>query len=374
LGPGQFLTSNGSIRENDSGAWFMANWDTKIGRIPFRGDIGIRYALTDTIGTGFNFDPTAKAIVPVTIKNQYHDWLPSLNVVVEPADDFLIRVSLAEVMSRPNLPDLVPGISATKQGTGALAVSGGNALLRPYRAKDADMSFEWYYEKGALFSIAFFYKHLDTLIASQNTNTAFAGNPFGIPSSIALAACGGAFSSNCNDTNPTNFSFKVNQPGAPLYGTEINLQQPFDFLPGWYQNFGFLGNVTLVQARQNYLAADGTISATADLENLSRTSYNATLYYDDSIFQARVSAAFRSKFLNTNGVNPGNGNDLSITKGALYVDASMSYKYNENLLISLQGLNLSNTPVISYLDSVGQRLNHGDWTGSEIFLGIHYTH
>ena len=179
--------------------------------------------------------------------------------------------SAALAMSRPNLPDLVPGISASKSGTGALSISGGNALLRPFRSKDLDTSFEWYYSKGALFSIAFFYKHIDTLIASQNTNIPFTGNPFNLPNSIALAACGGVFLQNCNADNPANFSFKVNQKGAPLYGTEINWQQPFDFLPDWWANFGVLGNATFVQARQNYLAASGAIQAVADLENMSRT-------------------------------------------------------------------------------------------------------
>jgi iron complex outermembrane receptor protein len=374
LGPGQYLTQNGTIRENDFSGWGMLNWDTTIGRVPFRGNIGLRYATTSTEGQGYNFDPVAKAIVPVLIKNDYHDWLPSINAVLSPADDFLIRMSAAEVMSRPNLPDLVPGISASKSGTGALSISGGNALLRPYRAKDADMSFEWYYSKGALFSVAFFYKHIDTLIASQNTNTAYTNNPFGLPTSIALAACGGVFTSFCDPALPANFTFKVNQKGSPLYGTEINLQQPFDFLPDFWSNFGALANVTFVQARQNYLAANGTVQAVADLENMSRTSYNATFYYDDSVFQARISANFRSKYLDSGGVNPGNNNDLRIIKGSLNYDASASYKVNDNFTITMQGINLSNEPIISYLDSVGQRLNHGDWTGREIYLGLRYSY
>lgn len=374
LGPGQYLTQNGTIRENDFSGWGMMNWDTTIGRIPFRGNIGLRYATTDTVGQGYNYDAVAKAVVPVTIKNSYHDWLPSINAVMEPADDFLVRASAALVMSRPNLPDLVPGISASKSGTGALSVSGGNALLRPYRSKDADMSFEWYYAKGALFSVAFFYKHIDTLIASQNTNTPYTNNPFGLPTSIALAACGGSFTSFCDPGQPANFSFKVNQKGSPLYGTEINLQQPFDFLPDFWSNFGVLGNVTFVQARQNYLAANGTIQATADLENLSRTSYNATFYYDDTVFQARVSANFRSKYLDSGGVNPGNNNDLRLIAGSLNWDASASYKVNDNFTVTLQGINLSNEPIISYLDSVGMRLNHADWTGREIYLGLRYAY
>jgi iron complex outermembrane recepter protein len=374
LGPGQFLTQNGSIRENDTSGWGMLSWNTTIGRVPFRGNIGIRYASTDTLGQGYNYDANVRQIVPVVIPNSYHDWLPSLNAVVEPADDFLIRFSAAEVMSRPNLPDLVPGISASKPGTAAIAVSGGNALLRPFRSKDADVSFEWYYSKGALFSMAFFYKHIDTLIASQNTNTPFTGNPFSIPISIAQAACGGAFTSFCDPSQPANFTFKVNQKGSPLYGTEINWQQPFDFLPDIWANFGVLGNVTFVQARQNYLAANGTIQAVADLENMSRTSWNGTFYYDDSVFQARISAAFRSKYLDSAGVNPGNNNDLRLIAGSLNWDASASYKIDDNFTITAQGINLSNEPVISYLDSVGQRLNHASWYGREFYLGLHYSY
>jgi len=374
LGPGQFLTQNGSIRENDTSGWGMLSWDTTIGRVPFRGNIGIRYAATDTVGQGYNYDANVRAVVPVVIPYSYHDWLPSLNMVMEPADNFLLRFSAAEVMSRPNLPDLVPGISASKPGTAALAVSGGNALLRPYRSKDADMSFEWYYSKGALFSVAFFYKHIDTLIASQNTNVPFTGNPFGIPTSIALAACGGAFTSFCDPSQPANFTFKVNQKGSPLYGTEVNWQQPFDFLPDFWANFGVLGNVTFVQARQNYLAANGTIQAVADLENMSRTSYNAVFYYDDSVFQARVSANFRSKYLDSGGVNPGNNNDLRLIASNLSWDTSASYKIDDNFTVTFQGINLSNEPVISYLDSVGVRLNHASWYGREFYLGLHYSY
>ena len=374
LGPGQYLTQNGSVRENDVSAWLMTSWNTTIGRIPFRGNAGVRYASTDTVGQGYNYDTTAKQVVPVIIANNYHDWLPSVNAVLEPADDFLVRLSAAEVMSRPNLPDLVPGISASKSGTGALSVAGGNALLRPFRSKDADMSFEWYYSKGALASVAFFYKHIDTLIASQNTNTPYTNNPFNLPNSIALAACGGAFTSFCDPSQPANFTFKLNQKGSPLYGMEINWQQPFDFLPEIWSNFGVLGNVTFVQARQNYLAANGTIQTTADLENMSRTSWNTTLYYDDGTFQVRGSAAFRSKYLDSGGVNPGNNNDLRLVKGSLNFDASSSYKIDQNFTITAQAINLSNEPVISYLDSVGQRLNHGSWAGREFYFGLRYAY
>ena len=70
---------------------------------------------------------------------------------------------------------------------------------------------------------------------------------------MLLAFCGGAFTATCNDTNAnTTYASTITQKGGPLYGTEIDWQQPFDFLPHPFDSFGFLGNVTFVQAQQNY--------------------------------------------------------------------------------------------------------------------------
>ena len=323
LGPQQMLTSNGTVNENDYSGWAMLDWDSQIGRIPFRGNIGGRYAVTSTISQGFSYDATQKAVVPVTVGHTYHDWLPSMNAVLSPADDFLIRLSLAEDLSRADLTSLLPGATVSKSGANPITVSSGNPNLAPFRAKTADMSFEWYYDKGSLFSIAFFYKHLDDLIVSQTVNIPYANNPFGIPDSLALAACGGAYTAACNTSNIAQFKSNINQKGSPLYGTEINWQQQFNFLDGWASNFGALGNVTFVQARQTYLNPDGTVQAIADLTNLSlHQLQRARLYYDDSIFQARVSAAFRSRFIPNGGVNPGGINDVIIQKASLNIDAS----------------------------------------------------
>jgi TonB-dependent receptor len=166
----------------------------------------------------------------------------------------------------------------------------------------------------------------------------------------------------------------VNQKGSPLYGTEINWQQPFSFLPDFWDNFGFLGNVTFVQARQTYYNPDGTVQAIADLTNLSRTSYNATLYYDDSVFQARISAAFRSKYIPNGGVNPGGINDVIINRETLNFDFSSSYKFDDNFTVTLEGLNLTNQHATQYVDSVGQRDYYDHQTGREINVGLRYNY
>ncbi|MDE2162479.1 MAG: TonB-dependent receptor [Alphaproteobacteria bacterium] len=369
------LSSNGSVHENDLGYWLQANWDSTFYGVPFRGDIGARYVSTDTESVGYSYDKTTGQAVASDVKQSYHDFLPALNAVFEPADNFLVRVDAAYTMARPGLTNMLPGASVSISGANR-NVKVGNPYLQPYRSKNLDLAFEWYYHKGAMLSIAMFYKHIDSLVQSIAQDIPYAGNPFNLPNSLAVAACGSAYatppSAGCNENAIWHFTTPVNSKGSPLYGTEINWQQPFDFLPHPLDNFGFLGNVTFVQAKQYYYNSDGTVNTYADLSGLSHTSYNATIYYDNNIFQARLSAAFRSKYLD--GINPGNLNNILVTAATFNLDGSASYKYDDNFTITFDAINITNQAQNEYVDSVGQRGYVWHQTGREFFLGLRYNY
>ena len=377
-GPGQFLSQNGIVRENDLGLWMQGDWDAQFYGAPFRGNIGLRYVETTQNSVGYSYDPSAKAIVTSTIRRNYHDVLPSMNAVVEPADNFLVRFGAAYVMARPDLGNLLPG-GATASVTGSnFNVSENNPNLNPFRVKTADMSFEWYYHKGALLSIAFFYKHLDSLIQTVKQSIPFNQNTDGVPTNLVQPACGAAYvappGTGCNENAIWLFSKPINSKGAPLYGTEISWQQPFDFLPDPFSNFGFTGNVTFVQATQTYYNTDGTVLTRADLTGLSRTSWAGTLYYDDGRFEARGSATFRSHYIPAGGVNPGNLNDFIVNSSTLNIDASASYKIDDNFTATFDAINLTNQQTFQYADSVGQRLYYNHYTGRNFFLGLRYSY
>jgi TonB-dependent receptor len=377
-GVGQFVGQNGTVQENDIGLWLQADWDTTIGRVPFRGNIGGRYVDTSQHSLGFNYVPSTKTIASSTVDRSYHDFLPSVNAVIEPAEDFLVRINGAFVMARPDLGNLLPGGATASVAGSNFTVTETNPNLKPFRAKTVDLSFEWYYDKGALFSAAFFYKHLDSLIQSLRQNIPFNTNTDGVPDSLAIAACGAAYvappATGCNEAAIWSFTKPINSKGAPLYGMELNWQQPFSFLPGPLDSFGFLGNVTFVQATQTYFNTDGSVLIRADLQGLSHTSYNATLYYDDSIFQARVTAAFRSKYVPQGGINPGNLNDELINASTLNVDASASYKWSDNFTFTFDAINLTNQFQFQYADSIGQRLYFNHQTGRNFFVGLRYSY
>eukprot|EP01032_Pedospumella_encystans_P033332 gene33332-37664_t len=98
---------------------------------------------------------------------------------------------------------------------------------------------------------------------------------------------------------------KVNTPGGPLNGFEVNLQAPFSFLPGVWSNFGLLANYTHVDSKITYVTrvdnpntpANELLSKTANFTGLSPNAHNITLFYEDPKFSARVSAAHRSSYL-----------------------------------------------------------------------------
>ncbi len=71
-------------------------------------------------------------------------------------------------------------------------MTAGNPLLDPYRAKAYDLSFEWYFAKDALLSLALFKKDIDSFVQIIRSSDSFSNNTLGLPDSVALAACGTA--------------------------------------------------------------------------------------------------------------------------------------------------------------------------------------
>lgn len=350
--------NNRSVNEKDSGVYVQGDFSVDLGPIPLSGNFGVRYVKTDLTSDGWSF----RGAVPVatSVEHEYSDTLPSFNLVAEVAPDFLIRLSAAEVMARPGLGFLNPGATVSIAG-GARTVTTGNPQLDPFRADTVDLSFEWYFSEESLLSLGLFYKNIDSYIQTSSEIRPF--NTSGLPDSL-LAGTG------LLPTDDFNFSQPLNTPGGELKGVEVSYQQPFSFLPGIWSNFGTQLNYTYVQSDIQYLNSNGTPSAKGPMLGLSKNAANATLYYDGDHFAARVSAAYRSEFLTT---IPGrNANNVEGTKATTTVDASISYKFDEHLEISLEGLNLTDEWNDQWVDSVGDRSSVYTHTGRQYMMGIRY--
>jgi TonB-dependent receptor len=163
----------------------------------------------------------------------------------------------------------------------------------------------------------------------------------------------------------------VNSKGGTLKGFEVNVQQPFVFLPGFLKNFGVLANYTFVDSKIQYLtAADGSTSVRAPLVGLSKHAANATLYFEDKKLSARVSLAYRSKYLTA--VPGTEGNSYNGTNATTNVDAQISYSFTNRLKVTLEMINLTDELNDQFVD-VSNRLNVLTHSGRQFILGARYS-
>ncbi len=111
-------------------------------------------------------------------------------------------------------------------------------------------------------------------------------------------------------------------------------------------------------------------SITDDLLNLSPKSMNATLYYDDGTFSARVSASKRAGFVTR--VPGQNNNDVEGKNGSTNVDLSFTYRVNKNLEVTLEGVNLTNEANDQFISRQRDSVVVHNVTGREVLFGVRY--
>jgi iron complex outermembrane recepter protein len=365
MGIQSVLGNNNEIEEEDLGAFVQGDFSYELGGRTLRGNLGVRYVKTDQTSTGYTLSGGQPLLA--TVDREYSDVLPSLNLVYDLSDEFLVRFGAAKVMTRPNLGNLNPGAAVSVSGNNR-TVTAGNPLLDPFRAKAYDLAFEWYFAPESLVSVAVFYKDIDSFVQTIRETRPFTGNPLGLPDSVAVAACGAT--AGCTPDADWQFNLPANTPGGDLTGFEISYQQPFSFLPGFWSNFGTVLNYTSVESEIDYLDATGAVTATADLTGLSKDAFNATLYFDNKTFSARVAAAYRSDYLTT--VPGRNGNDVEGTASTMNIDFSSSYNINDNISISFEALNITDEVDDQWVDSVGNRLSYYHHQGTTYFLGARF--
>ena len=363
------LGNNNSIEEESIGAYGQLDWDTDLAGARFRGNIGVRWVETEQTSTGYTFS----AGVPLlsTVERDYDNVLPSMNLVLEPTDNFLVRVGLAQVMSRPNLGFLTPGASVSVSGANR-TVTAGNPELDPITADAYDVAAEWYFVEGGILSLALFHRDIDSFIQTVREDIPFTGNPLGLPDSVATAACpGGVNTATCNPSLNWQFNLPRNTPGGPVSGYEISLQLPFFWMDGFWSNFGVLANYTNVKSDVDYVNSSGAVILSGPLTGLSEESYNATVYYEDDTFMARLSAAYRSDYPTT---LPGrNGNATEETAATFNVDASARWNINDNFALTFEGVNLTDEANDQFL-TPDNRSSFYHVYGRSLFFGARYTY
>jgi TonB-dependent receptor len=368
-----------SVTEKDLSAFAQLDYNFEVFGRPVRGDVGLRVAQTRVTGRGSVGGSRSSVGLPVEARNKYTDWLPSTNIVFEPARDFLIRLAGSKTISRPMLQNLTPGTSAFSSGlatTGAAPnITVGNPYLSPFRATNFDLSFEKYFGRNGIVALTLFHKDLKSF-PQQLAGEGPLSSVFepAIYEQILANMTSPTLRAYTEAGNPWAIRQFRDAPGGKIRGFEINAQTNFDFLPGFLQDMGITANYTHIDSNLTYLTSTtlattqtgqaGTAQnsfATAPFLNTSPHAFNATLYYENDTWSARVSGAYRKRYVNrfplssgtcAVGITTNAGAacnapvvaDFGFTENTLNVDAAFAWNLTKALKLTLEGRNLTNEP------------------------------
>jgi TonB-dependent receptor len=274
-----------------------------------------------------------------TVDNSYNSVLPSANLKFDLTPEMLLRLAASKTETRPTLNQM--GVDNYYGGRfGDVQTGGGNPYLKPMKSNNYDVSWEWYLSKTNYVSAAVFQKYVSDFLETRLVDMK-------IPQ----------FDEIVHDTRVRN-----GQKGR-IKGVEIAGQYAFDTAIPWLRGFGVTANYTYVDASASREVDSSTPAC--GYPGLSPQSYNGSLFYENSKFQARVSYNWRNHF----SVDCGGGSTQPRTRAAYgQTDASLRYNLTPTLSLYADAINLNNARTHEYalnesqfltLEDVGRRVSIG---------------
>ena len=393
-------------------ASFNTDWDTAI---PFHSSVGLRFERTKVTSVAQVLPATAVVWVaqnelPLTFGGQafsntdasYTNVLPALNLDADIRSDMKIRASAGVTIGRARYDQLQGGLTL---GTIANVFTGGSAsvgnpALKPVKSKNLDLSWEWYYDKQSVLSLALFRKQMDnyagqTLVSQSlyNLHTPVGGAYY----KEALSHGCTAADTNCIrnyilgnfdgqpgvkktgvkpdgmldgtitglSTDPIlmfNTTTYANQKSANVSGAEVNVQHMFG-----QSGFGVQANYTYVHSPLKYNNAD--VNDQFAILGLSNSA-NLVGIFENKDWSVRVAYNWRDSFLAS--TVDGNGRAAPVYTDAYgQVDLSVGYNFDKNLSFQAEAINLTDRTTRQHGRTQAATLNVTQ-AGPRYMLGLRY--
>ena len=317
------------------------------------GNLGVRVVRTATTANTASAVPTAVWAYPAGYQTTTQTWvvnygtsqpigangnytlaLPSLNLAYWVVPQALqARLALAETMARPNLSELAP--TSTNNAINGVAGNqltyNGTAGLKPIKAKQADLSLEWYYGPHSALTAAVFYKKLtDDIYQSVQTNVnlgtlQYYGGPPGTVPGVPF---------------PWTVYAPANGVQSTYSGVELTWQHIMENGFGTRMQF----TATKTRSYDQYGNFVGAINAAPP------TTFSISLLYEKGPFSADVTWDHQSSY--TAACNqctevPG---WPAISDAFDWVTASVHYNFWRGFEIYAEGKNLTNAIARTYLN------------------------
>ncbi|MBN6151007.1 TonB-dependent receptor [Xanthomonas sp. AmX2] len=310
--PGRYF----DIGEKKLAGYLQAKYDLELSdTVRVDGLIGVRAEKVRRDLNAFEFDAATSVYSALSEKTSDVNVLPNASAVFHFGSDWQLRASAAKTLSYPDFGALNPSLSLNP-GTinRAGQAAGGNPDLTPIESKNYDMSLEWYFSPVGSASVGVFYRDIDGYIQTYITETVIGGEDY-LLSSPQSAGSG------------------------HLQGVEAAWQQTFDFLPGAWSGLGAQFNYTYIDGDTEAPATVGGPMVTRPLQNVSKTNYNAVLFYENFGLSARLAYGYRSRYIASFTQDTVAGNEDHVVP-ANSLDFSVSYDLNRHATLVFSATNL----------------------------------
>lgn len=287
-------------------------------------------------------DPESLTITP-DVKDSYLNVLPSVLLKYNVSEDFKIRGSFTETLSRPKYSALIPNVNINNKDN---ELTLGNPELKPTTSFNFDLSADYYFKSVGLVSIGVYYKDINDFIVTQTVRGyEYEGKSY------------------------NKFMQPRNAGDANLLGLEVGYQRDFGFIAPALKCIGFYGTYTYTHSKvNNFNFAGRENEKDLKLPGSPEHTANASLYFEKGGLNVRLSYNFASDFIDEMGESA--FYDRYYDK-VNYMDVNASYTFGKKLRTTFyaEANNLLNQP-LRYYQGISERTMQSEHYGVKVNAGV----
>lgn len=285
-----------------------------------------------------------------TYTHNYTNVLPSVLLKYKVNNDFNVRASFTETLSRPKYSALIANKSFNLADQEAKI---GDPNIEPTTAFNYDLSAEYYFKSIGIVSLGLFYK--DIRDVNVETIGYYTGEELGLTGNTEL------FEVEQN----------MNAYDARIFGMEVGYQRDFGFIAPALKCLGLYGNYTYTHSTtRNYNERLG-IEEGDDVKMAGSPEHtaNVSLYFEKAGVNVRLSYNFASAFIDQ--MNTGDRALDRYYDKVNYLDLNASYTWGKKVSFTIfaEAHNLLNQP-LRYYQGEKDRTMQVEYYGVKVNTGI----
>ncbi|MFM9092017.1 MAG: TonB-dependent receptor domain-containing protein, partial [Verrucomicrobiota bacterium] len=296
-------TGRQNFKETISAAYVMGNVD--LGALSVLG--GVRVERTDVYGVGAlqYVSPAERArraawTGPVTdaelerrLRTEYEgrqstrgetqDVFPGVHFKYAATRNLIARLSYATNIGRPAIGQLIP---RTTVNDDSQTIVTSNPGLKAQKANNFDLGAEYYFEPAGVVSASVFLKEISRFIYTASGAVVAGGQDNGFNGSY------------------TGYVLTTQYNGgyARIRGLELNYNQQFTNLRGFWRGFGAFATFTKMEIKGNY-ESGGALQSTSEVPGFNPMTANAGLSYIRGRVTVRLQYNYTDRFLSSYNAN-----------------------------------------------------------------------